>query len=364
MNQIDGLIKINFKTQFLYIIDLKGIFIMKTTKISRLMFGLSTPILLVLPFSSLASCTKDSEYEGEGVFETDPWGVVLRHANLGLDDLKEYYQLDSFVGLQKEITIDGYNYHLRVIGENQDHLADIEGKPQMDKPAALTFIFEEVIQQKNEESGYYEPKETIYTEGSRIEGDAIWDTSIVREYLNGKFLKKLNAALGSNSNKVGVKTVSKNTIIKHGSGEVSPAAERVFLPSLGDFFTSQQLPEVLGDSYNENAYIEEGISTPYNSDVYTRYSYYYDKVTEDCVDEEYESIIHNELAMYGATDGGFESYWLRTCKPGFGDDWNEWYLSVDYNEIEEENECRFKITPFDHAEEDYVKAGMAPIFCI
>jgi len=69
----------------------------------------------------------------EANFFTDHWENICYYADQGLDKLKEVYGINSFIGLERTITINGSVHVVRVIDENHDKLTGLN------KTAALTF---------------------------------------------------------------------------------------------------------------------------------------------------------------------------------------------------------------------------------
>lgn len=87
-------------------------------------------------------------------FALDGWDVICGLANTGgLDALKKHYHLaeyglNSFVGLERKVTINGVEHWVRVIGENHDELSNSSGET-----ATLTFESCGVIISKQEDKG-------------------------------------------------------------------------------------------------------------------------------------------------------------------------------------------------------------------
>jgi len=69
----------------------------------------------------------------EANFFTDHWENICYYADQGLDKLKEVYGLDTFIGLERTVTMNGTVHKVRVIGENHDKITGST------KTATLTF---------------------------------------------------------------------------------------------------------------------------------------------------------------------------------------------------------------------------------
>lgn len=68
-------------------------------------------------------------------FNNDSWENVVTWSNKGLEELKNHYGLDTFVGQTRTVTVNTQKHTVRVIGENHDVLTNKSDK------ATLTFEF-------------------------------------------------------------------------------------------------------------------------------------------------------------------------------------------------------------------------------
>lgn len=120
-------------------------------------------------------------------FATDDWGTVAYWANEGFETFKQKYQKDyvdngnTFVGLTKEMTIDGLTYPIMVIDENKDVISGTE------KKTALTLQFRNLLT----DSKALEP---LYLQFGQ---EPNWKTSSLRTFLQRDFASKIELILGS-----------------------------------------------------------------------------------------------------------------------------------------------------------------------
>lgn len=234
-------------------------------------------------------------------FEVDSWENVITQANKGLDHLKDYYHLDSFIPSHKEdskesanqlnlerlVDVDGVSHRVRVIGENHDFT-----NADHTQTAALTFEFTNVVTKTlgdfenpaqainvywNETSA--EPKFNIWWDGQQ--------SCDLREYLNSTknigFLRSLPDALTE-----GIKPVYKATAKGNKDATLIDSKQKVWLLSATEMGASD-------DEISTMAALNEG----------TCYEYYKN------------SLQIPELRMKSLV-GEYEDYpyWLRS--PGCG----------------------------------------------
>lgn len=300
-------------------------------KISKFLVPiLGLPMLMGISLNTMVSCGKDVHS-----FEADPWTAVVSHANQGLSHLKEWYGLDSFIGLEKTINIYGLEHKVRVIGENEDYLADSQGKPQLDKPVALTFQFSNIVSIKTDD-GIISPVVLYFNDGEF----ANWSNSEIRAFINGEderyeslsIRHELQQQLGDNA----IKSIAKSTMFQ--PDVYIYESETVFLPSITDIFNVKQT------KYINNSFIGEA---KLNDDVYREpYSYYRQAIDQN--DQSAPRYRHRVLAM-SDLGGFYEPYWLRTSCV---DEWAEKQsLSVSWDGIWNRSQNADVLS-------------IAPIFCI
>ncbi len=314
---------------------------MKINKILVPILGL--PLVLGAGLTTLVGCNKGKEDK----FKTDDWQTVVEHANKGLNDLKAYYGLDSFVGLERTIKINGIEHKVRVIGENEDYLAGEDDKPQLDKPVALTFQFDNIISSMTED-GIIDP------EYKNIGNGWGWKTSNVRKFLNEEegtglkpFIKQMEEQLGEDA----IKIVSKKIITLDVVG-VGFISEKIFEPALAEIYNVQQLNDVYFDEESYEIYQKEA-NTDSAGQNQGPYSYYKQNIKQD--DE--SAVIHQQKCLIRTDVDGFaHPYWLRsayiTDDTEYNAQWNIW-----------SNGMRCPISESGEVENHWY-LGMAPIFCI
>ena len=66
-------------------------------------------------------------------FQLDRWEDLIEYADKGLDNVKQIYSLNTFIGEKRTVKIDGIDYIVKVIGEEHDTIA------KSDKTATFTF---------------------------------------------------------------------------------------------------------------------------------------------------------------------------------------------------------------------------------
>ncbi|XQP55382.1 MAG: hypothetical protein ACOQNV_01275 [Mycoplasmoidaceae bacterium] len=293
-------------------------------------------------------------------FEDDSWENVSRYASQGLNVLKDHYQVDSFVGKTKDIIVDGYTYQLQVIGENEDYRANDDGSAS-NIPVALTFMFKTAIQEYDSETSSYQPYLVDFSNEEYYWEDDLWQFSIPKQYLQNTFLPKLKTVLGDDV----IKKVSKNTINALPTGNVVASGEELFLPSLADFFSSEegtfQLPEVSPGVANQNAYIQEGRKyIQEGTEHYARYSYFEKTVSEDY------SHLHPELCVYDGSGEGSQgiSYWLRSSYPTIDPDDGRAEWIYYYGEDAAQKGMFWTAPTMSDPILTPVSFALAPIFCI
>ena len=114
-------------------------------KINTFLLCILTPSLVVGAGSTLVGC-----HQKNNNFQADPWNVVAYQASFGLEHLKEYYGLNTFVGLEKTMKINDLDHTVRVIGEGEDDIVD-QNNMLTGKKAALTLQFSTIISQKGDD---------------------------------------------------------------------------------------------------------------------------------------------------------------------------------------------------------------------
>lgn len=174
-------------------------------------------------------------------FANDTWENVCYHAGLGLDHLKEYYGIDTFIGREREITLNNgeseeeptTTYTVRVIGENEDETPD-------NKKAALTFEFKTNVTPKTKGCRYFED-ETVFP---------YFTDSVIRSYCNGTVLSYFPEIVRDS-----IKTVKKKTaaLVEPGSFTIEETEDKVFPLSRNEISDNYEEMEVGKDYYlNEN----------------------------------------------------------------------------------------------------------------
>lgn len=322
---------------------------MKISKFVAPILGL--PMVLGAGLSMMVSCKNTKTNK----FETDTWSNVVTHANQGLAHLKQYYGLNSFVGLERKIKIYGVEHTVRVVGENEDYLADSDGKAQLDKPVALTFQFADIVSSKDESSGDIYPLTMRYSERS---GFSYWGASDVNKFLTGTgiwqddpraLIAQLKQQLGDNA----IKTVSKFSMFMDSSDpfwQALPNSETVFLPSIAEIYNYGQVVACVGECFRLEGQLarEPGVEPVYREP----YSYYRQIIDQNDKYAARKTRLHKELTL-ATPNGYYEPYWLRSsCVEDFDPEENMCYaLSILYDGRWE------KIVNTD-------RQGVAPIFCI
>lgn len=299
-------------------------------KISKFLVPvLGLPVLLGTG-TTLVSCNKN-----KNSFVTDPWAVVVFHANRGLEHLKEWYGLDSFIGLERTIKVYGIEHKVKVVGENEDYIVDeTNNKPLLSRPAALTFQFSNVLTAINERHEITPVKLNF----GEVQSFCNWSLSNARSFLvSNKYpnplIDEIEQQLGENS----IKTVSKKTLSSPRLANFAP--ETIFLPSLADIFNVDQISEI-DDEYCLEAEIEPGVYRE-------PYSYY--RQTIDQNDLRAPKHKQRVLALTD-TDGFAEPYWLRTSLLSKQQPYNTFYVASDG-------------ASWDHDVNSKL-FGLAPMFCI
>lgn len=284
---------------------------MRINKILAPILGL--PLVLGTGLTTMVSCKNDEEQEEVNAFVTDSWSTVVENANQGLDHLKQHYEINSFIGLERTVTIYGVEHKVRVIGENEDYLADAEGKPDTTKPVALTFQFANIVSGRNDE-GAIMPLPLPFDDTTYF--FSYWGASAVRSFLRGEgyykdysFYGELVQQLGDNA----IKPVIKYSMFVPMAGTmVWPFAETLFLPGITDIFNVDQTYEYVDEDFIGEATLVEGEEVQYHEP----YSYYRNAIDQD--DETAPRNRQRVLALADA-DGFYEPYWLRTsCVNEYG----------------------------------------------
>lgn len=272
---------------------------MKISKFFVPILGL--PLVLGTGLTTLVSC-KDKN-DSVNAFENDSWTTIVFFANRGLDALKNHYGLDSFVGLERTVKIYGVEHKVRVVGENEDYLADNEGKPDITKPVALTFQFANIVSGLNDE-GTIMPLPLPFDTTTYL--FSYWGGSAVRKFLRGEgyykdysFYDELKQQLGNNA----IKEVVKYSMLMNDLAK--PGIETLFLPGITDIFNVEQTYEYVDEDFIGEATLVEGEEIQYHEP----YSYYRNAIDQD--DEQAPRNRQRVLALTDA-DGFYEPYWLRT----------------------------------------------------
>lgn len=164
-------------------------------------------------------------------FFTDSWTTIVDLANQGLDQLKQHYQLETFVGLEREIVINNVIHKVRVIGENHDYLADSESL----ETAALTFEFSTLLS-----DALGNAMKQWYNYSSDAPYYNIWfDTNqscFLRDILVGVVKPMITAGMGFTEENCPIKDVIKTTA--HGNKISTPEfhIESVWSLSMTELF--------------------------------------------------------------------------------------------------------------------------------
>lgn len=314
-------------------------------KIFKLLVSASLPTM-ALCCAPLTSCGNQEKKE-EITFENDDWKNVVTLANEGLDALKSHYNVDTFVGLERTVTIYDYQYKVRVIGENEDRLANDSGEPT-NTFAALTFQFAQLLSVEYE-SGDVWPMVIPFTDAQSGE---VWKDSLVRSFLNEKkvispdFTFDLKTSIEDNLGVEGsIKRVSKKSYKSQAfeTDFVVSYPEYIFLPSLGDIYSGDQLPSTDKEGY-EYEYEANKIDGSYRP-----YSYF----TKNIDPERGSHATQAQALILGDINNHSFPYWLRSA---YCDNTSApipvWYMNYD-------GECDECISnPFEEGH------ALAPIFCI
>ena len=223
----------------------------------NLILKLTTAITAAIPFTQiLTSCSKNENDFIEKDFCSDSWENIVYWANQGTDNfLKRYgrqrYGLPmSIIGKERVLTIDNVDHLVRVIGMNNDYIADSDGNPTQ-KTATLTFQFEEVFSYIEKDEQYQQDfingYESHYYDNEIPETNVGYYSSSLRHFLNNDLLNKFPKSLQSS-----IKTVSKKEL----SGtkqildytepdlELKNVSEKLFSLSLAEIFPQEYLVDL------------------------------------------------------------------------------------------------------------------------
>lgn len=270
---------------------------------------LSLPLVVCFGLSAMVSCSKDKKT----AFETDPWSTIVEHANQGLNHLKQHYGVNSFVGLERSVKINGLDQKVRVIGENEDYIASASGAPTNDM-AALTFQFVNVLSWLS----VNQILPVCVSMGASTWG---WENSDVRTYLTStvgenSFANQMNEQLGVGA----VQTVSKWSVNHDLDDPASAHSETFFIPSLADIYNEDQINF---DIFEDADFYQLEANHLVGSEEYQKpYSYYRNNINQDD-DFAYEHTTR-VLALTDC-DGYSQPYWLRTTYEDFDKDNNAHY---------------------------------------
>lgn len=338
---------------------------MKKSKL--LLSSLAIPVT-ALGFIPLVSCNSTQTPN----FSTDSWFTVVDLCNQGLGVLKDHYKIQSFVGLERKIIINGLAHTVKVIGENEDFQCteNTEGEivPDYHKPVALTFQFDTVISTFDEDEGEIIPVEIPFCNINEETGMPItsWKWSRVKDYLNNDeysvnddqpFIQQLTNQLGPRAIKEVCKT-SFNTrksenLTYDDETTLESSAEKVFIPSLGDIYTGEDnFPTIPDDwDWEHNDYLSE---SNLGQDGKTHaYSYYHNILSD-------KFAYSNPIKSLVLTDytGLSQDYWLRS---GILNDIDVETLEVDQWSMTVWGDC---CAGGDMPTPIQSELALAPIFCI
>ncbi|MBQ0045687.1 MAG: hypothetical protein KBS35_02250, partial [Mycoplasma sp.] len=318
-------------------------------------------------------------------FSTDDWSKIVELSKQGLDSLKQHYNVESFVGLQRKVTINGLEHTVKVIGENEDFKCktDEHGfiEPDYKKPVALTFQFDNVVSYKDDDNDILPVKIKFAAEETIPGLEPIinacgWEVSNAKQYLNNPeyeppeameneyqpFITQLKEQLGSNAiEKVYKRSFNTNVQLHIGyttNTRVQGYEEQVFIPSLADIYTSKAClptpPSTWGQEFKD-FYVDEGNRINETGEQ-TAYSYY-------------KNILGTNIGYWDFVrclilsdcKGLTQNYWLRSgwlkdlsSDPEHTYDFHQWSVSR-WGSSSESGEVP---TPIDEP------ICLSPIFCI
>ena len=154
-------------------------------------------------------------------FCTDTWDWVCQKAEKGLDELKQTYNMTSFIGLTRKIQIkDLGEYDVRVIGQDHD-IIRTEGSTLIKSP--LSFELEQVL-----------PEDQIFSD-TTSSNNGYWYTNngacSLYHYLNDNIFPLLPAVLQQS-----IIPVLKESCTNRDTGEVNVFNEKLWIPSATELF--------------------------------------------------------------------------------------------------------------------------------
>ena len=225
-----------------------------------LILKLATTATVAIPFASMLTSCATPEPEVQKDFCSDSWENIVYWANQGSDALiKRYGVLETIIGRERILNVDGVDHIVRVIGMDSDYIADSEGKPT-EKTATLTFQFEEIFSCKkwNQqfEKEIIEPCPLVYYDEVPVT-DVGYHVSNIREFQNNDLLSKLPKTLQE-----GIKTVSKDELVSdkqvvedlETEVKLNKVPEKLFSLSFAEMLPSQYF----GGSNLRSIYAKEG----------------------------------------------------------------------------------------------------------